>query len=42
MQVKNKVISECLTINNHGFSIVSFSTDQTLITLDLIEKSNLV
>ena len=27
---KNKIISECFTINNHGFSFVSFSTEQTL------------
>ena len=28
---KNEIISECFTINNHGFSFVSFSTDQTLV-----------
>ena len=27
---KNEIISECFTINNHGFSFVSFSTDQPL------------
>ena len=27
---KNKMISECFTINNHRFSFVSFSTDRTL------------
>ena len=27
---KNEIISECFTVNNHGFSFVSFSTDQTL------------
>ncbi len=28
---KNEIISECFTIDNHGFSFVSFSTDQTLL-----------
>ena len=28
---KNEIISECFTINNHGFSFVSFLIDQTLI-----------
>ena len=28
---KNEIISEYFTINNHGFSFVSFSTDQTLV-----------
>ena len=31
MQVKNEIISECFTINNHGFFSVYFSTDQTLL-----------
>ena len=28
---KNKIIFQCFTINNHGFSFVSFSTNQTLV-----------
>ena len=27
---RNEIISECFTINNHGFYFVSFSTNQTL------------
>ena len=39
---KNEIISECFTINNHGFSFVSFSTDQTLKTRSYREKSHFV
>ena len=35
---KNKIISECFTINNHGFSFVSFSTDQTLLAFQMVWK----
>jgi hypothetical protein len=35
---KNKIISECFTINNHGFSFVSFSTEQTLIVNFITQK----
>ena len=28
---ENEIISECFTINNQGFSFVSFSIDQTLV-----------
>ena len=32
---KNEIISECFTINNHGFSFVSFLIDQTLQALGI-------
>ena len=36
---KNKIISECFTINNHGFSFVSFSTDRTLQPINRTVKA---